>query len=80
MQKFIGFAIGVFLVICASLWGCSVAPSTLFVVSPDGKAYRCATYRYGYGVMGAIAMSSAQNTHDKCVSDMERLGYVRFRS
>jgi predicted metalloprotease with PDZ domain len=28
--------------------------------------------------MGAIAMSSAQNTHDKCVSDMERIGYVRL--
>ena len=53
--------------------GCTT-PSTV-LVNAEGKAVRCATTGYGYGLAGAIAMGAAQSSHDSCVRDMQRLGY-----
>ena len=54
--------------------GC-VTPSTL-MVNRDGQVMRCATTGYGYGIAGAIAMTAAQSSHNRCVKDAETLGYV----
>ena len=66
----------VLIISLSGLAGC-VTPSTVLMNS-QGQGYRCATTGYGYGIAGAIAMSAAQSTHDRCVEDMERLGFVRF--
>lgn len=44
---------------------------------PGGQS-RAATTGYGYGVAGAIAMSTAQQSHDRCVKDAQILGFVPF--
>jgi membrane-associated protease RseP (regulator of RpoE activity) len=54
-----------------------VTPSTI-MVNREGKVVRCATTGYGYGVAGAIAMSTAQQSHDRCVKDAQILGFVPF--
>jgi hypothetical protein len=54
-----------------------VTPSTM-MVNREGKVVRCATTGYGYGVAGAIAMSVAQQSHDRCVRDAQILGFVPF--
>jgi membrane-associated protease RseP (regulator of RpoE activity) len=56
--------------------GC-VTPSTL-LVNREGKVMRCASTGYGYGIAGAIAMSTAEATHSRCVSDMKRLGFIEL--
>lgn len=54
--------------------GC-VTPSTM-MVNREGKVMRCSSYGYGYGVMGAIATSTAEQTHAQCVRDAKIVGFV----
>lgn len=56
--------------------GC-VTPSTL-LVNREGKVMRCSSTGYGYGIAGAIAMSTAEATHSSCVNDMKRLGFIEL--
>ena len=56
--------------------GC-VTPSTL-LVNREGKVVRCASYGYGYGIAGAIAISTAESTHASCVTDMKRVGFIEL--
>jgi hypothetical protein len=64
------------LALLTTLCGC-VTPSTM-MVNREGKVVRCATTGYGYGVAGAIAMSTAQQSHDRGVKDAQILGFVSF--
>lgn len=48
------------------------------LVNSHGQAMRCATTGYGYGIAGAIAMSTAEQSHDRCVGDMQKIGYIRI--
>lgn len=36
------------------------------------------TTGYGYGLAGAIAIGTAQQSHDRCVEDMRKIGYVKI--
>ena|SRR5690348_11056903 len=65
------------LLVTALFLSACVSPSTL-MVNREGKGVRCATTGYGYGVAGAIAMSAAQQSHNSCVSDYGKLGYVKI--
>lgn len=71
MKKLVQFS-----ALLTTVVGC-VTPSTM-MVNREGKVVRCATAGYGYGVAGAIAMSTAQQSHDRCVKDAQVLGFVPF--
>lgn len=56
------------------LMGC-VNPSTM-LIDRDGRFVRCATTGYGYGVAGAIAVTTALQSHNRCVEDAKLVGFV----
>ena len=58
------------------LAGC-VSPSAM-LVNRQGQTMRCATTGGGYGIAGAIAIQAAQKSYDACVSDYQRIGFVKI--
>lgn len=48
------------------------------MIGRNGDGVRCATTGYGYGIAGAVAMGAAQSSHDSCVRDLQKLGYVKL--
>ena len=54
--------------------GC-VTPSTM-MVNREGRLIRCAASGWGYGIAGAVAMSAAEQTHDRCVDDAMTIGFI----
>jgi S1-C subfamily serine protease len=66
-----------FLTALLLLSGCVTTPSTMLVNS-QGQAMRCATTGYGYGIAGAIAISTAGQSHDRCVQDLHKIGYIKI--
>jgi PDZ domain-containing protein len=52
-----------------------VTPSTM-LVNREGKVIRCASYGYGWGVAGAIAIGTAEQMHDSCVRDAGMIGFI----
>ena len=58
------------------LAGC-VSPSAM-LVNRQGQTMRCATTGGGYGIAGAIAIQAAQKSYDACVSDYQRIGFVKL--
>ena len=63
------------IVLAVLLSGC-VSPSTM-LVNQNGQMIRCATMGGGYGIAGAIAITAATQAHNGCVSDFQRVGYVK---
>jgi|ERR1041385_2687501 len=60
----------------ALLAGC-VSPSAM-LVNRQGQTMRCATTGGGYGIAGAIAISAANRSYNACVSDYQRIGFVKL--
>jgi len=58
------------------LTGC-VSPSAM-LVNRQGQTMRCATTGGGYGIAGAIAISAANRSYNACVSDYQRIGFVKL--
>jgi S1-C subfamily serine protease len=63
------------IILAVLLSGC-VNPSTM-LVNQNGQLIRCATMGGGYGIAGAIAITAANQAHNGCVSDFQRVGYVK---
>jgi S1-C subfamily serine protease len=64
----------IFLTILLS--GC-VNPSTM-MVNREGQTLRCAATGGGYGIAGAIAITAANQAHNGCVSDYQKIGFVKI--
>jgi S1-C subfamily serine protease len=54
--------------------GC-VTPSTM-LVNQDNRVVRCAAHGWGWGIAGVAAMSAAEQSHDRCVSDAMLVGFI----
>src|SRR5262245_25554360 len=66
------------LLLALALSGC-VTPSTVLVNS-KGQMARCSSAGGGYGIMGAVSIGMAQQSHDQCVKDAKLMGYVPMNS
>lgn len=60
------------------LIGCTHTPSQVLISSTGDQAVRCAHGAWGWGIAGALAMTSAEMSQQQCIKNFRQMGYIEI--